>query len=299
MVNFPKASVIIPVFNSAKTIKACIRGVLEQDYENLEIIVVDDCSKDNTAEIVSGFPKVKLIANKKNMGPSCARNIGIRNSSGEIIILLDSDSWVKDRTWARRHIRAHEENPGCLIGGGIQGTGNGIIAKAEKYFWVTNIPNSGGERPFAYAHLVTNNLSFTRRIFDKIGGFEERIFSGEDMLFCHQALKLGVKILLFSDIIIFHHDREKIGAAIKRSFKYGQDRLFLKKRAVYKYGFLMSQNPLTAFLFSPILALLGTLRFIIGWWHYDKKVLLYSPILFLNSFFMALGIAAAALKKKF
>ncbi len=295
---FLKVSVVIPTYNSANTITDCLNGILEQDYDNLEIIVVDDCSKDNTASIVSSFPEVKLLINEKNKGPSFARNVGVKNSNGEIVILLDSDSWVEDRTWASRHVKAHEKNPECLIGGGIQGTGRGIIAKAEKYFWVTNIPNSGNRIPFAYGHLVTNNLSFSRQIFDKIGGFEERIFSGEDVLFCHQATKLGIKILFFSDIIIFHHDREKIGTVLKRSFKYGQDRLFLKNRNVYKkYGFLFSENPFLGILFSPFIALLGTIRFIIGWWRYDKMVLAYSPIIFLNSFFMALGIIAVGAKK--
>lgn len=294
----PRASVIIPTYNSAKTIVFCLKSLLEQDYENLEIIVVDDCSTDDTVKLVSGFPRIKLIANPKNGGPSYARNNGVRNSEGEIIILLDSDSYIKDKTWARRHVEAHLKNKECIIGGGIKGEGKGIIAKAEKYFWVTNIPHSGTDRPFAYTHLVTNNLSFPRHVFYKIGGFEESIHSGEDVLFCHQANKLSIKLLLLSDIIIYHRDRESFRDIMARGLKYGEDRLFLKKQGAYKYGFLIPSNSFLGFLFSPLIAFLGTVRFIVGWWHWDKLVLIYSPILFIANLFMAIGIAKGALKKR-
>lgn len=288
----PKASIIIPTYNSAKTITRCLTSILNQDYDNLEIIVVDDGSTDETVKLVSKFPPIKLILNRKNKGPSHARNIGITNSTGEIIILLDSDSYVENKAWVRQHIEAHSRHDKCLIGGGIQGVGRGFWGKAESYFWITNIPQAGQERPFAIAHLVTNNLSFRRNIFDAVGGFDESIRSGEDIIFCQEAERLGFKLIMVSNMLIYHQDRAGI---IRRWFRYGQDRPILKKKGVYKkYSFLLPSNPFLCFLVSPLVALLLTIRIIIGWWHWDKRVILYSPAIFINYFFMALGAASGA-----
>ncbi|MCF2141420.1 MAG: glycosyltransferase family 2 protein [Candidatus Lokiarchaeota archaeon] len=88
-------SVIIPSFNRQSTIKRAIESVLNQTYQNFEIIVVDDCSKDKTVSIIRSLMKdysnIQLIVNSKNMGPNFTRNRGIKAASGEYIILLDSD----------------------------------------------------------------------------------------------------------------------------------------------------------------------------------------------------------------
>jgi len=95
----PLVSVIIPAFNSADWIADTIRSVLNQDYQNLEVIVVNDGSTDNTELIVKSFgDKVKYFY-KTNGGQSSARNLGILNSNGEYIAFIDSDDlWEKEKT---------------------------------------------------------------------------------------------------------------------------------------------------------------------------------------------------------
>lgn len=88
-------SVIIPVYNREKTINKAIHSVLEQDYKNIEIIIVDDCSIDNTVSVVqnafSEDERVILIKLNKNSGACIARNRGIEVSKGDYIAFLDSD----------------------------------------------------------------------------------------------------------------------------------------------------------------------------------------------------------------
>ncbi len=292
----PKVSVIIPAYNSANTISTCVEGVLAQNYRNLEVIVVNDCSTDATASAASKFSGVKVISTPKNKGPSYARNLGIKRSRGDFVILLDSDAYVVDKNWIKKHINAQLKNKNSIIGGGIVGQGKGIMGRAGKYLWATNIPNSGSKNPRGYAHLVTNNLSFSRRIFDKIGGFDEGVRSGEDVIFCHEATKLGFTLLLQSNILVFHNDNGKLGEAIRKSFVYGKDRIAVKKKGAYKYGFLLPYNPYLCFLFSPFISFLCMARVIVNWWPWDKRVLAYSPVIFLSNFLMALGAASEALK---
>lgn len=83
-------SVIIPVYNATSTIEQCIESVLKQDYSNLRIVIVDDCSSDDTVRKVKKYD-AKVIVNNKNFGVSYTRNIGAKAVNSNILVFLDSD----------------------------------------------------------------------------------------------------------------------------------------------------------------------------------------------------------------
>ena len=95
-----KVSIIVPVYNCEKYIKECINSVINQTYKNLEIIIVDDKSTDNSLSIINSFKdkRIKVISLKENSGVSIARNKGVEVSTGELICFLDSDDyWNKEK----------------------------------------------------------------------------------------------------------------------------------------------------------------------------------------------------------
>ena len=100
----PRVSIVCPSYNATGTIRATIRSVLAQTFEDFELIVVDDGSSDDTPEIVAGFaaedPRVKLIV-QENAGTAGARNRGIQESSGEMIAIIDNDD-----LWLPRYLEA-------------------------------------------------------------------------------------------------------------------------------------------------------------------------------------------------
>jgi glycosyltransferase involved in cell wall biosynthesis len=91
--NFPLVSVVIPAYNQAEFLVETIHSVLNQTYQNFEIIVVNDASSDNTNEVMKQFtdPRIKYIVHEKNQRLPATRNTGIRAAQGEIIALLDAD----------------------------------------------------------------------------------------------------------------------------------------------------------------------------------------------------------------
>jgi len=96
----PLISVIVPTFNRQKTISYCLTSVLAQTYNNLEVIVVDDCSTDNTVAIINDFPdsRLRCIVLEKNSGAQAARNRGIIAAKGEWIAFQDSDDeWLPEK----------------------------------------------------------------------------------------------------------------------------------------------------------------------------------------------------------
>ena len=94
-----KISIVVAVYNAEKTLKKCVDSLLNQTYNNIEIILVNDCSKDNSLDICNEYSKandnVKVISNDRNYGVSDTRNNGIDNSTGEYICFVDSDDYVE------------------------------------------------------------------------------------------------------------------------------------------------------------------------------------------------------------
>src|SRR6201986_2951627 len=95
-------SVIIPAYNVSAVIERAIRSAAAQTLPPLEILVIDDCSTDDTAEVVTALgrdiPSLRLLSTPVNGGPSAARNVGLRAAKGDWIALLDSDdAWKPGR----------------------------------------------------------------------------------------------------------------------------------------------------------------------------------------------------------
>ena len=96
MLKIPLVSFIIPTYNSGKSIVRCLKSVSNQTYPNIEIIIIDDCSNDNTLLKIKKLNLKNLIIIKKNenQGPSKCRNDGILACNGKYISILDSDAYL-------------------------------------------------------------------------------------------------------------------------------------------------------------------------------------------------------------
>ncbi|MBQ8606194.1 MAG: glycosyltransferase family 2 protein [Clostridia bacterium] len=111
-------SVVMPAYNASKTIRAAIDSVLCQTHYELELIVVNDCSKDDTEKIVLEYtkkdPRVRLVTNPQNSGVSITRNNGVKKARYELVALLDSDdSW--EETKLEKQLDAMSKNPQAAI----------------------------------------------------------------------------------------------------------------------------------------------------------------------------------------
>ena len=107
-------SVIIPTYNRKKFIQEAINSVLEQNYKNLEIIIVDDCSNDDTMEILkekySSNERIKLYSNEKNSGAGVSRKFGYSKASGEYLVFMDDDDYYTNMEFFSRAIQILEQN---------------------------------------------------------------------------------------------------------------------------------------------------------------------------------------------
>lgn len=150
-------SVVIPCYNREGTIKDAVYSVLEQSYSNLEIIVIDDCSNDQTVNVVKGIissePRVKLIELDHNRGANYARNIGVIESQGDYIAFQDSDDiWYKDKL----KIQIEKLNQ---YGGNIIGSAMSNGKEREN--------NTGNIEKLQFENFLPNNIISTQTILAK------------------------------------------------------------------------------------------------------------------------------------
>ena len=296
----PSVSVIVPCFNGERHLRRCLDGLTRQTYPHYEIVVVDDASTDGTLGILKEFASVKVVQNAENRGPAFSRNRGIEASGGEVLVLLDADCEVDDVAWLARHVEAQAARPRIIVGGGIVGVGRGMVARADSYcHWLTNIPHAETRavslatprRRIRFSrHLVTTNMSLPRELWLDVGPFEEGLRTGEDVEFCERAIARGCTLWLQSDIVVRHHDRERLRDFFVCFYSVGRDRVPVRRRHHSQYEALLPRGVVSSLLLCVPIGLLAPLQTLRAWLPYDKRVVMYYPLIALGSFAMALGI---------
>lgn len=115
-----KISIVVAVFNAEKTINKCVDSLLNQTYDNTEIILVNDCSQDESLKICNEYAlqniNVKVVNNPQNLGVSATRNNGIDVASGRYICFVDSDDYVENNYLERLHYYAEKYNTVPICG---------------------------------------------------------------------------------------------------------------------------------------------------------------------------------------
>lgn len=153
MSGIPKVSVVMPAYNAEKTIRSAIESVLRQTFGDLELIVIDDCSRDGTVQIAEEYcrcdDRVHIQRNAVNLGVSESRNNGVRAAKSDWIAFLDSDDlWEPEKI--EKQLNVIEENPVlslCFTGSAF------VDESGKKYGFSLSVP----ER-ISYKDLLKQNL---------------------------------------------------------------------------------------------------------------------------------------------
>jgi glycosyltransferase involved in cell wall biosynthesis len=173
----PLVSVIVPCYNGAAFLDAALRSALAQTYPEVEVVLIDDGSTDNSPEIAARFP-VRYIR-QRNRGLAEARNAGIRESRGNYVVFLDADDRLKPEA-IEVGVRALEPRPDCALA-----VGDHVFISADGSF----LGHSTKVDPLHshYEALLKSNfiemissVLFRRRVFDELGGFDTTLPVSED-----------------------------------------------------------------------------------------------------------------------
>lgn len=184
-------SIIVPVYNSSRFLDNCIGSVVSQTYSDIELLLINDGSTDNSREICDYWAnkdyRVRVIS-QSNAGVSVARNRGLSEARGEFIMFLDSDDAIHEETCFRLLQYQKEKHADCVIFGTLQNSGTLWIPREEKVY------NSSIEFQKDFeSNLNTELLSpvwnkLYRRV-DIKHVFPEEMSFGEDLVFSLRYLK--------------------------------------------------------------------------------------------------------------
>jgi len=160
--NNPKISIIVPVYNRAKYITRCLDSILNQSLRDIEILVFDDCSTDNSVEIIQQYlgtnNQLIFIQNKKNIGLGNIRNKGVELAQGKYIMFVDSDDWIASEACEILYEVAENNSLEILIG-------NRILTNGEEMKISTEVLNKNPTIYDGHAYLINNKLN--ENVWDK------------------------------------------------------------------------------------------------------------------------------------
>ena len=187
----PQVSVVVTLYNYEKYISDCIRSILKQDYKNIELIVIDDCSTDNSYAIAKSFKSnnVKVVRLGKNSGYSTCKNEGIIRSKGEYIALLDADDMMTKNSVSVRVKQALKKNANFVHADAIAVYKNDDLKRCYRLKIKSLPPYSKKNRakmlpsilhfPTAY-EIHAQTVLIHRDVYKRYGLYEEKLRSCSD-----------------------------------------------------------------------------------------------------------------------
>lgn len=240
----PKVSVIVLTYNNLNFTKLCLNSLLHwSDYPNLEIIIVDNNSSDDTpeylAELNARYPTIQVIQNKTNEGFAKGNNIGLIAATGDYLVLLNNDTIVTPG-WILTMLRHLQADPSIgLIGAVTNNIGN--EAKIDISYQLLDenmlpnilahtIPHMGQKFKLRTAAFFCVMMS--RKVFQQVGLLDENYGRGyfEDDDYCRRIDQLGLKIACAEDVFIHHH----LSASFNQIPDQDKQALFEKNKTYYE-----------------------------------------------------------------
>ncbi len=270
----PKISILLPVYNSEKTLALCIKSILLQTYKNFELIIIDNNSKDNSQKIIKNFKKKDkriIYLFEQKQGRATARNAGIKIAKGKIIAMTDSDCIVP-KNWIQKLTKPIKKNKEQATLGHEQ--------EAIKNFWTKNIQSANWNylkstiKGNYTNHIDTKNFAIVSTLL-KNNLFDEKLKAAVDYEL-YLKLRNKTKIKFLPDVKVKHFHQSNFKEASRMNFERGYyaylifkkyENLDLKKEPMMKSMFLknilkyplriikeLNKKPLTQTYFQLILA---------------------------------------------
>ena len=235
----PRVSVVVPVYNGARTIADCIDSVLQSSWprSDLELLLVDNNSTDATGEVLSRYRDRAILLQEPTQGPAAARNRGLASATGDVIAFTDADCVVHS-DWIRE-IVAPLGDPSVGIVGGT------ILARRP-----CNAIEQFGERihdhrmaieVYTPPYAITMNWASRRAVLDKVGFFDEKLLRCEDCDLAWRVVQAGYRIVHAPSAVIYHRNEKTLLGLMAEGYAHGYHSIpLLRKHNDFVRGFAAS-----------------------------------------------------------
>lgn len=211
----PTVSVVIPTDNSAKTVKQCLESIKKQRLQPVEVIVVDNFSRDSTVKIAADNGAITI---QERGTPAYARNIGLGHAKGEYLLFLDSDQTLSPAVIEECARKCKAENAGMISIPEV------FVGRA---FWATcsaawkNCYQKTGQARIAGKGIASKPRFFVKEKLIRVGGFNSKLLWGEDYDLYVRLKRAGIKEA-FCESKIYHYEDESLRKILRKSIRYGE-----------------------------------------------------------------------------
>jgi O-antigen biosynthesis protein len=232
-VSWPRISVVVCTYNDERTLRSCYDGLLELEYPDYEVIVVNDGSTDATDDITREYD-FRLIS-RENRGLASARNAGLDAATGEIVAYIDADA-RPDPYWLSHLAVSFLKSSHVGVGGpNIPPRDDGAIAEC-----VANAP--GGPIHVLLSdqlaeHIPGCNMAFWKKSLKAIGGFDPQFrIAGDDVDICWRLQQEGWTVGFSPGAVVWHHRRQSVRGYLKQQLEYGKAEALLERKWPERYN---------------------------------------------------------------
>jgi glycosyltransferase involved in cell wall biosynthesis len=212
-----RISVVIPSYNKSDTIGKCLDAVFSSEYKHFEVVVVDDCSDDNSLDIIRQYP-CELICLEERSGTSVARNRGAEGSTGEVIFFTDADCLLQKDTLSLVNIAISRAGHDTVIGGTYTKLPYDVnfFSIFQSLFVHYSETKNTGNPDYIAAHAMIMSAG----MFKKSGGFPEDFLPIiEDVEFSHRLKRSGCRLIMDPDIQVQHIFGFSFIKSLKNAFR--------------------------------------------------------------------------------
>jgi mycofactocin glycosyltransferase len=245
---------VIPVLDRAEELVRCLDSLDRTDYprEKLEVIVVDDGSRDGSAQVARSRGAVVVSSGGTRRGPAAARNVGAARARGELLAFIDSDCSASE-SWLVELVPQFSDQGTAAVGGKVEGMCSACAV--DRYEAVMSSLSLGSRNRFGNSgddtfYLPSCNLLVRRSVFLSVGGFEESMHVGEDVDLTWRLRDAGWSIAYLAAGSILHEHRSTVRSFMSRRFDYGTSEGMLQK---------LHPHRRKRFVLPPLLAVVLTL----------------------------------------
>jgi O-antigen biosynthesis protein len=256
-VQWPTMSIVICAYNAASTLDECVSHACALDYPALEVIVVDDGSTDETADIVRRHPSARLLQ-IPHAGLSVARNEGFRAAGGEIVAYLDADAYPS-ADWPYYLVLGLDDPD--LVGVG----GPNVAPRSDPMSAHAVAAAPGGPVHVLFSddraeHIPGCNMAFWKEALVEIGGFDPIFQSaGDDVDLCWRLLDDGGEIGFHPAALVWHHRRPTVRAYLRQQRGYGRSEALVEARHPQRFTSTGSAR-WSGRIYNPVRATVGRAR---------------------------------------
>lgn len=218
MSTLPSVSIVVPVLNGATTLPACLASLRRLDYpsDQLEVIVVDNGSTDDTAALLAREHWIRTEAEPVR-GPAAARNRGWRAARGDVIAFTDADCTV-DPGWLRALVAPLADRDVGIAGGAILPI---EPATPIQRFGAQLHDHQSAIETCRPAYAITMNWASRRELLNTVGGFDPRFLRCEDVDLAYRVQQSGYRVVYTAEAIVYHRNEATLRGLFEEGFLHG------------------------------------------------------------------------------